>query len=144
MIGRLIIVTLPRYFTWEMLQAPAFTGMPAGWLAATAVCAQATLGDAVIVLTLFALGSCLYRDARWFVSVRGGRYGVVVLAALVIHVVVERVMLGLGRWGYAAGHPVIAFLNVGVLVVLQPLILVPLVFGALAAWERRRKGPRAR
>lgn len=53
-------------------------------------------------------------------------------------------MLGLGRWGYAAGHPVIPFLNIGVLVVLQPLILVPLVFGALAAWERRRKGPRAR
>ena len=69
LIGRLIIVTLPLYFTWEMLQAPAFTGMPAGWLSATAVCAQATLGDAVIVLALFALGACLYRDARWFVPV---------------------------------------------------------------------------
>jgi hypothetical protein len=42
-------------------------------------------------------------------------------------------MLGLGRWGYAAGHPVVPLLNVGVLVVLQPLILVPIVFGALAA-----------
>ena len=143
-IGRLIVVTLPLYFTWEMLQAPAFTGMPEGRLAATATCAQATLGDAVIVLALFALGAGLFRDARWFVPVRAGRYGVVILAALVIHVVVERVMLGLGRWAYTAGHPVIPLLNVGVLVVLQPLVLVPLVFGILAAWERRREGGRAR
>lgn len=141
-IGRLIVVTLPLYFAWEMLQAPAFTGMPEGWLAATAMCAQATLGDTVIVLALFALGAGLFRDARWFVPVRAGRYGVVVLAALVIHVVVERVMLGLGRWGYAAGHPVLPLLQVGVLVVLQPLVLVPLAFGALAAWEVRRAAGR--
>ena len=134
-IGRLIVVTLPLYFTWEMLQAPAFTGMPEGWLAATVVCARATLGDVVIVLALFALGAGLFRSARWFVPASIGRYGVVVLAAVVIHVVIERVMLGLGRWGYAAGHPVIPLLKVGVLVVIQPLVLVPLVFGALARWE---------
>jgi hypothetical protein len=89
-VGRLIVVTLPLYFAWEMLQAPAFTGMPEEWLAATATCAQATLGDAMIVLALFALGAAVFRDARWFVPARAGRYSVVVLAALVIHVVVER------------------------------------------------------
>jgi hypothetical protein len=35
---RLLALTLPAYFAWEMLQAPAFTGMPKGWLQATAVC----------------------------------------------------------------------------------------------------------
>ena len=139
LIGRLIVVTLPLYFSWEMLQAPAFTGMPTGWLAATATCGQAALGDAVIVLALFALGAGLFRDARWFVPVRAVRYAVVVLAALVVHVVVERVMLDLGRWGYAPRHPVIPLLGVGALVILQPLVLVPLVFGALATWERRRE-----
>ena len=69
--------------------------------------------------------------------VRVGRYAVVLLAALAIHVMVERVMLSLGRWGYAPGHPVIPRVKVGVLVVLQPLVLVPLVFGALGGWERR-------
>jgi len=143
-IGRLIVATLPLYFTWEMLQGSAFTGMPKSWLAATAMCAQATLGDAAIVLALFALSAGLFRDVRWFAPVRAGRYGVVVLAALVIHVGVERVMLGLGRWGYAAGHPVIPMLKVGVLVIFQPMVLVPLVFGVLAAWEGRRECARAR
>lgn len=32
----LLALTLPAYFAWEMLQAPAFTGMPKGRLQATA------------------------------------------------------------------------------------------------------------
>ena len=100
----MIIVTLPLL---QLGDAPGagLHGRAPGWLSATAVCAQATLGDAVIVLALFALGSCLYRDTRWFVPFRVGRYGVVVLAALVIHMVVERGMLGLGRWGTRRAIP---------------------------------------
>ena len=37
-IGRLLVIALPLYFTWEMLQAPAFTGMPDEWKRATAWC----------------------------------------------------------------------------------------------------------
>ena len=61
---RLLIIALPAYFVWEMLQAPAFTGMPQGWWAATAVCALAAAGDGVIVLAVFAIGAGLYRDWR--------------------------------------------------------------------------------
>jgi hypothetical protein len=35
--ARLLALTLPAYFACEMLQAPAFTGMPAAWWAATAM-----------------------------------------------------------------------------------------------------------
>lgn len=31
---RLLVVSLPLYFAWEMLQAPAFTGVPTSWLPA--------------------------------------------------------------------------------------------------------------
>jgi hypothetical protein len=135
---RLMAVALLPYFAWEMLQAPAFTGMPSDALVATLVCAVATLGDLVILLFLYALGVGLFGDPRWFVPPRFARYALVLVVAIGVHVGVERLMVGLGRWGYAAGHPLIPLLGVGVLVVVQPLVLVPLVFGALAMRERVR------
>jgi hypothetical protein len=57
--ARLLLLALPPYFAWEMLQAPAFTGMPADWRASTMACAQATVGDGVIVLALFGAGVLL-------------------------------------------------------------------------------------
>ena len=49
LLGRLLAVALPLYFAWEMAQAPFFTGMPTGWVRATLMCAQAAVGDAVLV-----------------------------------------------------------------------------------------------
>ena len=71
LVVRVLALTLPVYFAWEMLQAPAFTGMPSGWWAATAVCAQATAGDGVIVFSVFAMGALMFRDARWFTPPSG-------------------------------------------------------------------------
>jgi len=133
-----VAVALLPYFAWELLQAPAFTGMPSRRLAATLACAMATGGDMVIPILLYALRVRLFGAPRWFAPPRVARYAVILLAAVVVHVGVERLMVGLGRWGYAPGHPVISLLGVGVLVVLQPLALVPLVFWALARWEGRR------
>jgi len=74
-IGRLIVVTLPLYFAWEMLQAPAFTGMPEGWLAATAVNdVERTRADVRLIHLLAHLKTRdllsveqrhLYHAARW-------------------------------------------------------------------------------
>src|SRR5713101_7402630 len=132
---RLVAVALLPYFAWEMLQAPAFTGMPRDWPAATLACAMATLGDMVILVLLYALGVGIFGAPQWFASPHFARYALILLAAVVVHVGVERLMVGLGRWGYAPGHPLVPLLGVGVLVVLQPLLLVPLVFWALATWE---------
>lgn len=133
--GRLMAVALLPYFAWEMFQAPAFTGMSKDWAAATLACAIATLGDMVILILLYALGVRLFGAPCWFAPPRFARYALILLAAVVVHVGVERLMIGFGRWGYALGHPLIPLLGVGVLVVLQPLLLVPLVFWALAMWE---------
>ena len=74
-LGRLLAVTLPLYFAWEMLQAPFFTGMPARWQAATAIWALATLGDGVLVTLVAAAGALRFRDGRWFGYNRAGAYG---------------------------------------------------------------------
>ena len=92
---RLLIIALPAYFVWEMLQAPAFTGMPPGWWAATAVCTLAAAGDGVIVLAVFGIGAGLYRDWRWFAPPRPGRFAIVVLTGVIVHVAIEWVMVHL-------------------------------------------------
>lgn len=144
--GRLLVIALPLYFAWEMLQAPAFTGMPERWRAATAVCAQAALGDGVIVLALHALGALMFRDGRWFAPPRLGRYAAIVVLGVVVQVAVEWVMVHrFERWGYDPLQPVLPLVAVGMLPVLQAAVLVPSTFWALARWEwhveARRNGP---
>lgn len=138
-IARFLVIALPIYFIWEMLQAPAFTGMPEGWAAATGVCAVATLGDGVIVLGVFGLGALAFGDTRWFVRPRIGRYTAMVLVAIGVQVMVEWVMVyRLQRWNYGPRQPIVPLLGVGILPILQPVVLLPLSLGALARWERWR------
>lgn len=135
-LGRLLAVTLPLYFAWEMLQAPFFTGMPAHWVAATATCALATLGDGVLVALVATAGASLYREKRWFVPPSPSPYAVVVAIGLVLQIAVEWVMVhGLDRWGYAPSQPVLPVVRVGILPVLQPIVLLPTVFWLTAKWE---------
>ena len=127
---------------WEMLQAPAFTGMPGDWKRSTAWCALAALGDGVIVLFLFVLGWVVFRTPRWFVPPRIGRYVATVVLGVATQVVIERIALGLGLWGYAAGHPTI--FGVGIIAIMQVVLLLPFTFWLLARWERAPEGKRGR
>lgn len=136
---RLLVIALPLYFVWEMLQAPAFTGMPEGWAAATRVCAEATLGDGVIVLGLFGLGALVFRDTRWFIPPRIGRYAAMVVVGIVVQVMLEWVMVyRLQRWNYGPRQPIVPLLGIGIFPILQPVVLLPLSLGALVGWERGR------
>jgi hypothetical protein len=139
LLGRLVVITLPLWFAWEMVQAPAFTGMPQAFWAATALCARAAAGDAVIVLGLWGLGPLVFRDACWWAPPRLPRYALIALVAIAVQVVVERHALGAGRWGYKPWHPTLPWLGTGLVPVLQALLLVPLTFWLLARWEARRR-----
>ncbi len=137
-IARLLAVALPLYVAWEMLQAPAFTGMPKGWLAASALCALAAAGDGVIVLGIFAVLALTFRDARWFVQPRLSRYAALVLVGVSIQAAVEWVMVHrLGRWGYKPSQPLVPLLDIGVLPFLQPMVLLPVTFWIFVRWEMR-------
>ena len=67
---RLLTIALPLSFVWEMLQAPAFTGLPRPWFAHAAVCAIAAAGDALLVLALFALWLAVDRFGLWGYAAR--------------------------------------------------------------------------
>jgi hypothetical protein len=138
-LGRLLTVALPLYFAWEMAQAPFFTGMPAGWVRATLMCAQATLGDGVLVAAVAMVGALLYRDRRWFVPPAPLRYVVAVVVGVALQIAVEWVMVyRLDRWGYASDQPILPIVGLGILPVLQPIVLLPLTFWLTARWEGTR------
>jgi len=137
-VARLLAVVVPLYFMWEMLQAPAFTGMPKGRLAAGALCARAAAGDGVIVLGIFAVLALAFRDARWFIRPRPGRYAALVLLGVSIQASIEWVMVHrLGRWGYQPSQPMVPLLDIGMLPFLQPVVLLPLALWVFARWEAR-------
>lgn len=138
-LGRLLAVALPLYFAWEMAQAPFFTGMPAGWVKATLMCAQTTLGDGVLVAAVAIAGTLLYRDRRWFVPPAPLRYVVAVVVGVALQIAVEWVMVyRLDRWGYASDQPILPLVGLGILPVLQPIVLLPLTFWLTARWEGTR------
>jgi hypothetical protein len=119
-----------------MLQAPAFTGMPAAWWSATAMSARATVGDGVIVLAVFAVGALAFRDWCWFAPPAIARYAAVVLFGVILQVVIEWVMVRrLGRWGYQPWDPVVPVFGVGVPAHPVARRALPLVFWGLACIE---------
>jgi hypothetical protein len=133
-VGRLLAISLPLYFAGEMLQMPAFTGTPPGWLVHTLMCALATLLDAALVLGLYGVGVWVFRDWLWFRPPRFRRYLPVVLLAIVVNSVWEWITVGwMGLWGYSAWHPTVA--GVGLAAILQAVVMPPAVFLLLARWE---------
>lgn len=113
-------------------------GVPESWLAATALCAAATAGDVAIVLGLFALGTLVFHEPRWFDPPRITRYLLVVLAALVVNVVVEWLAIDVfGWWSYTANQPTVPGLGTGLFAILQAVVLPPLTLYLLARWHRR-------
>lgn len=133
---RLLIIATPLYFAWEMLQAPAFTGLPDDWRAATAMCFLAAVGDSVIVLLLYGLGALLFQDAAWFRPPRIGRYLIVVVVAVGLQIAVELVAVyALGWWGYSPQQPPVT--GIGLLAIVQPIVLLPSTLWMLSRWTGR-------
>lgn len=134
---RLSVIALPLSFVWEMLQAPAFTGLPRAWFAHAAVCALAAVGDTVLVVALFAFGSRLFGGTQWLRPPRVRRYLTLVLVGIVVQGAVEWVAVDrLALWDYAPGHPTVPVLGTGLLPILYAVVVVPLAFWVLAHWQR--------
>jgi hypothetical protein len=132
-VGRLVLIGLPLYFAWEMLQMPAFTRLPSGRMASTLMCALAAVLDTVLILLLYSIGALAFSDRLWFCPPRFLRYLLIVLVAIVANSVWEWVAVGrLGLWGYRAWHP--AVFGVGLVAILQAVVMPALVFFWLGRW----------
>jgi len=129
---RLFMISLPLYFSWEMLQMPASGGLPGTCLGTTPLCALATIGDAAVVALLYAIGMAAFRDARWFTPPRLGRYAAIVTAGIVLQIAIEwAAVYQLAWWSYGDAQPIVPGLGIGIFPLLQPVVLLPLTFWLL-------------
>ena len=123
-------------FPWELWQVPFYTNMPSRphW-EAIKVCMRATLGDALITLVCFWIVSLVYRSRMWIRDPHLREILILVSTGIAITALIEWLSTQVwDRWAYSDSMPMIPWVNVGLLPVLQWLIIPPLV-----VWFVRRQ-----
>ena len=119
-------------YIWEVGQLPLFAGFaPFHLLVALRHCAWYTLGDATIVICLYALGAWGHRTWGWGLRLHRLDWLWLPVAGMLVAMIMERLALDFGRWQYGPYMPLLSGLEVGILPVLQ-MGLLPLLSVLLA------------
>ena len=124
---RILFLGIALNYPWELLQAGFYRGMDPGrtpWWH----CLLATVGDASLLVAIYAVGALVLQRRDWFAHPGTGAYALLFVLGFIVAVGVEWVALATGRWEYAPSMPILPGLEVGVVPVLQMLFLPPLVF----------------
>jgi hypothetical protein len=105
-------------FAWEMLQMPLYEGMEPG-IQTTLFCALAAVADALMVLLIYYAFGLIYKSPLWIKHLNYVRVILLILTGGLGAVLMELRHLDTGTWGYKQTMPLIPFVKVGVLPVLQ-------------------------
>lgn len=128
------------HFVWENVQCPLFFEH-GSYDASLWGMTVATLGDVVLTWIIYAVAALVSREWRWTSDPWSWvQIVALVVTALALGIAVEVHALHTGRWFYKDITPVLPFLGVSIIPLLQLLILSPIVF-ALAERLTGRRGP---
>ena len=140
----ILIVTLLAYlinFAWEIMQSPLYRGFYEK--PHLAVCALASVADAIMVVLLYLCFALLYRGFFWSPFFKMQRIILLILVGGTGAVFSEIRHVSAGNWAYAESMPIIPIVNVGLLPVLQfmflPLIIYYLSFYFMKYGDKRDK-----
>ena len=126
------VCALGLNYAWEIGQLPLFAGFTNVNISAALLhCAWYTLGDATIVVCLYALGAWGHRTWGWGRRLQGLDWLWLPLTGMLVAMVIERLALDVGRWQYGPHMPVLPGLEVSLLSVVQ-MSLLPLLSVVLA------------
>jgi hypothetical protein len=106
-----------------MAQMPLYKGMPFAELSSWLICFRASLGDALIVITIWGIGALVYRNVHWFRPLHAGPALLLIFSGVVIAVLIEWHALANERWAYSGIMPVVPILGVGLSPLVQLLLL---------------------
>lgn len=105
------VVAVLLNFPWEMAQsvlyAPMGSAAEASWR-----CFLASLGDAAMILVVFAVGWVIYQDAMWFRRRSAGRLVYTIAIGVLFGILVELWGLADGRWQYGESMPRVPILEI--------------------------------
>ena len=125
-------------FVWEMAQSFLFAPMGNAW-EGTWRCLRASVGDAVVIVGLFAIGCVLFRRRLWIVQSGVAAYVFLIVAGVSIAIAMESLAVRQGWWANRAQMPTLPGLGVGLVPLLQMAILPVVVLRLTAAWELRHR-----
>ena len=112
-------------FPWEFLQVPFYKGLASAphW-EETKSCAQAALGDAGVTLVAYWLVAIAVRSRQWILASGLRTVMSFIGADVVLNFGIEKLATGrLERWAYADSMPIVPFLGIGLLPLLQWVLL---------------------
>lgn len=125
-------------FAWEILQAPLYAGMAdMPHAQVTRACAQATVGDAVIMLLAYGVVAVAARSRRWITAAKGRQLALFIAIGVSITAVVEWLATHgywIQSWTYLPTMPLVPGAGIGMVPLLQWVVL-PL----LTVWFVRRQ-----
>jgi len=110
---------------WENLQAPLYQWHGNFWQQLP-ICFIASLGDVLIILILYFILATLNRNVFWTAKLSRTDAIIVIVLGVLIAVGIEKWALAVGRWQYNSAMPLIPYVEVGLLPVLQ-MALLPLL-----------------
>ena len=106
-----------------MSQMPFFEAMkfsdPMSWL----ICFRASLGDGIIVLTIWVIGFLILRKTAWAEYLNVRSILILLLSGSLIAIGIELLALKTDRWRYSDIMPLVPLVNVGLIPLLQLLFL---------------------
>ena len=123
----IIILAFVLNFIWEMLQMPFYKGMENN-LQSAAVCALAAIADALMVVLIYICFAFVFKKVFWVQQLTFFRISILSLAGGLGAVLAELRHTALGTWTYNKSMPLIPFINVGLIPVLQFMILPACIY----------------
>ncbi|MBI2024899.1 MAG: hypothetical protein HYT03_02350 [Candidatus Harrisonbacteria bacterium] len=122
-ISILAFVAFLLHIIWENAQAPFYAGYQS-FLQHLPICSIGVFGDILITLLVLAFLWLLKKNLP---STKTDFFALAIIG-FVIAVAIEQNALLLGKWSYAPTMPLIPYLQVGLMPILQMTILLPLSF----------------
>lgn len=136
---KIIEISIVLNFVWEMLQMPLYENFSFSGTT-TVFCLLASLGDAVMILIIYFIGSALFKSYSWFFRLNLKTIIYIALAGLTLSVSGELIALNLNLWNYSSLMPRLFFTSIGLSPVLQMIILPIFTFmiaGVLIKYDNR-------
>lgn len=119
----LIVAAFLLHLLWENAQAPLFAGYQS-FLRHFPICFVGTIGDVVITLFVLAFIWLLKKDGPQTIA----DFLALAIIGFIVAVAIEQHALLVIKWNYASAMPVIPWINVGLMPIIQMTILLPLSF----------------
>ena len=121
------IIAFVLNFIWEMLQMLLYKGMQNN-IQSTAVCALAAIADALMVILIYFCFALIYKKVLWVQQLTVFQIFILVLVGGIGAILAELRYTALSTWTYNKSMPVIPFINVGLIPVLQFMILPACIY----------------